>query len=99
MTKAQDHNTVSIINPIATFPLGVKRSPSEMADGDIDVASTNGPYNIHYMQYSAKTFDKLANLSYYNIENNKDALLHALHIAVEKKKKCKKYSPSQTSLF
>ncbi|XP_019374608.1 PREDICTED: cytosolic phospholipase A2 epsilon-like [Gavialis gangeticus] len=78
---------------------GVMRSPSEVADGDIDVASTNGPYNINNMQYSAKTFDKLANLSYYNIENNKDALLHALRIAVEKKKTCKKYSPSQTSLL
>uniref|UniRef100_A0A8C8SX99 Phospholipase A2 n=1 Tax=Pelusios castaneus TaxID=367368 RepID=A0A8C8SX99_9SAUR len=69
---------------------GVKRSPAEMAEGEIDVANTDGPYNINNLQYSEEDFDKLAKLSYYNVQNNKDSILHALRIAVERKKQHKK---------
>ncbi|KAJ7413476.1 phospholipase A2 group IVE [Willisornis vidua] len=69
---------------------GVKRSPSEMADGDIDVASACGPYYINNLSYSEEDYDKLVNLSYYNVQNNKDLILQALHTAVERKKQHKK---------
>ncbi|KAK4822285.1 hypothetical protein QYF61_012360 [Mycteria americana] len=74
---------------------GVKRSPSEMAEGDVDVANTCGPYYINNLSYSEEDFDKLVNLSYYNVQNNKDLILQALHTAVERKKQHKKEQPLQ----
>uniref|UniRef100_A0A8C3B9J7 Phospholipase A2 n=1 Tax=Cairina moschata TaxID=8855 RepID=A0A8C3B9J7_CAIMO len=68
---------------------GVKRSPSEMAEGDVDVANTCGPYYINNLSYSEEDFDKLVNLSYYNVQNNKDLIIQALRTAVERKKKRK----------
>ncbi|KAM6335849.1 cytosolic phospholipase A2 epsilon-like [Podargus strigoides] len=74
---------------------GVERSPSEMAEGDVDVANTHGPYHINNLSYSEENFDKLVNLSYYNVQNNKDLILQALHTAVERKKQHKKEQPLQ----
>ncbi|XP_014805867.1 PREDICTED: cytosolic phospholipase A2 epsilon-like [Calidris pugnax] len=74
---------------------GVKRSPSEMAEGDVDVANTCGPYYINNLSYSEEDFDKLVNLSYYNVQNNKDLILQALRTAVERKKQHKKEQPLQ----
>uniref|UniRef100_A0A8C3LEQ4 Phospholipase A2 n=1 Tax=Chrysolophus pictus TaxID=9089 RepID=A0A8C3LEQ4_CHRPC len=65
---------------------GVRRSPSEMAEGDVDVTNSCGPYYINNLSYSEKDFDKLVNLSYYNVQNNKDLILQALRAAVERKK-------------
>ncbi|XP_068802074.1 cytosolic phospholipase A2 epsilon isoform X1 [Struthio camelus] len=76
---------------------GVKRSPSEMAEGDVDVANTCGPYYINNLSYSEENFDKLVKLSYYNVQNNKDLILQALRTAVERKKKHKKEPPLQKS--
>ncbi|XP_060118340.1 cytosolic phospholipase A2 epsilon-like [Heteronotia binoei] len=64
---------------------GVKRSPEEMEDGIIDL-STFGPYNINALRYSEEDFDKLVELSQYNIMNNKDMIIKALRLAVERKK-------------
>uniref|UniRef100_U3ILJ3 Phospholipase A2 n=1 Tax=Anas platyrhynchos platyrhynchos TaxID=8840 RepID=U3ILJ3_ANAPP len=74
---------------------GVKRSPSEMAEGDVDVANTCGPYYINNLSYSEEDFDKLVNLSYYNVQNNKDLIIQALRTAVERKKQQKKQQPLQ----
>ncbi|KAM9653100.1 cytosolic phospholipase A2 epsilon-like [Morphnus guianensis] len=74
---------------------GVKRSPSELAEGDVDVANTCGPYYINNLSYSEEDFDKLVNLSYYNVQNNKDLILQALRTAVERKKQHKKEQPLQ----
>lgn len=68
----------------------MKRSPEEMDDGDIDLTSTYGPYNINALQYSEEDFEKLVKLSQYNIQNNKSTLIDALRIAVERKKQYKK---------
>ncbi|XP_048804180.1 cytosolic phospholipase A2 epsilon-like isoform X2 [Lagopus muta] len=74
---------------------GVRRSPSEMAEGDVDVTNSCGPYYINNLSYSEKDFDKLVNLSYYNVQNNKDLILQALRAAVERKKQQKKQQPLQ----
>ncbi|KAM6068267.1 cytosolic phospholipase A2 epsilon-like [Theristicus caerulescens] len=74
---------------------GVKRSPSEMAAGDVDVAHNCGPYYINNLSYSEEDFDKLVNLSYYNVQNNKDLILQALRTAVERKKQHKNKQPLQ----
>lgn len=88
--KHSDSNRFLQINQVIVCPLGVKRSPAEMAEGDVDVASTRGPYYINNLSYSEEDFDKLVNLSYYNIQNNKDLILQALRAAVERKKQHKK---------
>uniref|UniRef100_A0A672TQW3 Phospholipase A2 n=1 Tax=Strigops habroptila TaxID=2489341 RepID=A0A672TQW3_STRHB len=77
---------------------GVKRSPSEMAEGDVDVADSCGPYYINNLSYSEENFDKLVNLSYYNIQNNKDLILQALRTAVERKKQHKEEQPPRCEL-
>ncbi|XP_039924362.1 cytosolic phospholipase A2 epsilon-like isoform X5 [Hirundo rustica] len=69
---------------------GVRRSPSEMADGEVDVANACGPYYINNLSYSEENFDKLVNLSYYNVQNNKESILRALRTAVERKRQRKK---------
>lgn len=81
---------VLLINQVTVCPLGVRRSPSEMAEGDVDVTNSCGPYYINNLSYSEKDFDKLVNLSYYNVQNNKDLILQALRAAVERKKQQKK---------
>lgn len=68
----------------------MKRSPSEVAEGDVDVGNACGPYYIKNLSYSEENFDKLVNLSYYNVQNNKDLILQALRQAVERKKQRKK---------
>uniref|UniRef100_A0A8D0GIJ3 Phospholipase A2 n=1 Tax=Sphenodon punctatus TaxID=8508 RepID=A0A8D0GIJ3_SPHPU len=68
---------------------GVKRSPEEMAEGDVDVVSTWGPYNVYTLQYSEEDFDKLSKMCYYNIMNNRDSIIQTLRIAVEQKKQHK----------
>uniref|UniRef100_A0A8C8SXC0 PLA2c domain-containing protein n=1 Tax=Pelusios castaneus TaxID=367368 RepID=A0A8C8SXC0_9SAUR len=54
---------------------GVKRSPLEMKDGDVNLINSDSPYYFTKMMYSAEDFDKLVNLSSYNILNNKDLIL------------------------
>ncbi|KAL8169457.1 UNVERIFIED_CONTAM: hypothetical protein K2H54_049445 [Gekko kuhli] len=68
---------------------GVKRSPEEMEDGRIDITSTFCPYNVYDLRYSEEDFDKLVQLSQYNIMNNKDMIIKALQLAVERKKQHK----------
>lgn len=66
-----------------------------MAEGDVDVANTCGPYYINNLSYSEEDFDKLVNLSYYNVQNNKDLIIQALRTAVERKKQQRKQQPLQ----
>uniref|UniRef100_A0A8C3S1V8 Phospholipase A2 n=1 Tax=Chelydra serpentina TaxID=8475 RepID=A0A8C3S1V8_CHESE len=61
---------------------GVKRSPLEMKDGDINLTKSNSPYYFTKIMYSAEDFDKLVNLSSYNILNNKDLILQSIQRAI-----------------
>ncbi|XP_032069314.1 cytosolic phospholipase A2 epsilon-like [Thamnophis elegans] len=66
---------------------GVERAPSEMDDGYADVTSTVfSPYATGILQYSEEDFNKLINLTHYNILNNEHMILQALRTAVERKK-------------
>ncbi|EMP39599.1 Cytosolic phospholipase A2 beta [Chelonia mydas] len=62
---------------------GVKRSPLEMKDGDINLTNSNSPYYFTKLMYSAEDFDKLVNLTSYNIHNNKDLILQSIQRAME----------------
>nr|XP_056707872.1 cytosolic phospholipase A2 epsilon-like [Euleptes europaea] len=72
---------------------GVERSPDEMEDGQADVTSTIfSPYATGVLEYSEENFNKLVNLTSYNILNNESMILKALRIAVERKKQQRRQS-------
>uniref|UniRef100_A0A8B9BEW5 Phospholipase A2 n=1 Tax=Anser brachyrhynchus TaxID=132585 RepID=A0A8B9BEW5_9AVES len=57
---------------------GVKRSLSEMDEGKVNLENNCSPYYLIRLIYSPENFDKLVNLSKYNILNNRDLLLQPL---------------------
>ncbi|NWH53124.1 PA24E phospholipase, partial [Fregata magnificens] len=69
---------------------GVERSPVEMAQGNVDVSSIFSPYCLNSFTYTEEEFDKLVELTSYNIQNNKHLILQALNSAVEQKRQHKK---------
>uniref|UniRef100_A0A8C2RVU7 Phospholipase A2 n=1 Tax=Capra hircus TaxID=9925 RepID=A0A8C2RVU7_CAPHI len=93
LENAQEPDT-----PIVTFfPLicdtfqnykapGVERSPEELEQGQVDIYGPKTPYATKELTYTEAAFDKLVKLSEYNILNNKDKLLQALRLAVERKR-------------
>uniref|UniRef100_A0A8D0BTM9 PLA2c domain-containing protein n=1 Tax=Salvator merianae TaxID=96440 RepID=A0A8D0BTM9_SALMN len=67
---------------------GEKRcSETEMAEGNVDLSSWKTPYSTYCLRYSDEDFDKLVNLSEYNILNNQHLIFQALRSAIEKKRK------------
>ncbi|NWX13146.1 PA24E phospholipase, partial [Aegotheles bennettii] len=69
---------------------GVERSPAEMTQGNVDVSSIFSPYCLNSFTYTEEEFDKLIELSSYNIQNNKHLILQALNSAIEQKRQHKK---------
>ncbi|NXE08423.1 PA24E phospholipase, partial [Lophotis ruficrista] len=69
---------------------GVERSPAEMAQGNVDVSSSFSPYCLNSFTYTEEEFDKLVELTSYNIQNNKHLILQALISAIEQKRQHKK---------
>ncbi|XP_054825908.1 cytosolic phospholipase A2 epsilon-like [Eublepharis macularius] len=65
---------------------GEKRNNDEIDAGKVDVSSINSPYGTHLLTYSDDNFDKLVNLSEYNILNNQHMILQALHAVVTRKR-------------
>ncbi|XP_044291655.1 cytosolic phospholipase A2 epsilon-like [Varanus komodoensis] len=70
---------------------GVERSPTELKQGEVDVTSPFSPYGLECFQYKEEDFDKLVELTSYNIQNNKCLILQALQHAVERKRCQKKH--------
>ncbi|XP_060118861.1 cytosolic phospholipase A2 epsilon-like isoform X1 [Heteronotia binoei] len=66
---------------------GVKRSPWEMKEGEVDVISLHSPYGLQNFTYTKEEFDQLVELTSYNIQNNKTMIYGALRKAVERKQK------------
>uniref|UniRef100_A0A7M4FLV3 Phospholipase A2 n=1 Tax=Crocodylus porosus TaxID=8502 RepID=A0A7M4FLV3_CROPO len=74
---------------------GVERSPTEMKQGQLNVSSTAfTPYATGMLTYTEENYNKLLNLTSYNILNNKHLILQALRTAVERRKNLKKHSSS-----
>ncbi|XP_057344708.1 cytosolic phospholipase A2 epsilon isoform X4 [Manis pentadactyla] len=73
---------------------GVERSPEELEQGQVDIYGPKTAYATKELTYTEAAFNKLVKLSEYNILNNKDKLLQALRLAVEKKKRLKTQGPS-----
>ncbi|ROJ78927.1 Cytosolic phospholipase A2 zeta [Anabarilius grahami] len=91
---------------------GVKREgEKELKEGAVDVEfnSTSSPYLTQNLTYTPEDFQKLINLTSYNIQNNKDVILNALNKALHRnrerqtgdesnsKKKKKKKAVGKTS--
>lgn len=67
--------------------VGVKREgEKERKEGAVDVAlnSTSSPYLTQNLTYTPEDFQKLINLTSYNIQNNKDVILNALNKALNR---------------
>ncbi|XP_054054030.1 uncharacterized protein LOC128908251 [Rissa tridactyla] len=64
---------------------GQKRSESEMEDGKVDLYGSCSPYSTYSVQYTEKAYDRLVQLGEYNILNNEDLIMQALHTAVARK--------------
>ncbi|XP_068017481.1 cytosolic phospholipase A2 epsilon-like [Melanerpes formicivorus] len=75
----------------------VKRGPTEMEQGRVDVSNCVGPYSTALLTYCEENFNKLLNLCRYNILNNKHLILQALRTAVQRKKRSKNCSSAQSS--
>ncbi|NXR60277.1 PA24E phospholipase, partial [Rhadina sibilatrix] len=69
---------------------GVERSPAEMAKGNVDVSTIFSPYCLNSFTYTEEEFDKLIELTSYNIQNNEHLILQALNSAIEQKRQHKK---------
>lgn len=71
------------------FLLGQKRLESEMEDGKVDLYGRCSPYSTYSLQYTEKAYDRLVQLGEYNILNNEDLIMQALHTAVARKRQKK----------
>uniref|UniRef100_A0A8C3QCK0 Phospholipase A2 n=1 Tax=Geospiza parvula TaxID=87175 RepID=A0A8C3QCK0_GEOPR len=69
---------------------GVERSPAEMAQGNVDVSTIFSPYCLNSFTYTGEEFDKLIELTSYNIQNNQHLILQALNSAIQQKRQHKK---------
>ncbi|XP_062824209.1 cytosolic phospholipase A2 zeta [Anolis carolinensis] len=65
---------------------GVKREPEEMSFADFHLYTDDSPYGSTKLTYEPMEFDRLLQLSCYNVMNNKDAILKALHLAMKRRK-------------
>ncbi|XP_077620732.1 cytosolic phospholipase A2 delta [Crocuta crocuta] len=64
---------------------GVRRSPAELPAGRVDLTGTTSPYSLFNMTYKEEDFDRLLQLSDYNVRNSQDAILRALRAAVKRR--------------
>ncbi|XP_044087039.1 cytosolic phospholipase A2 delta [Neovison vison] len=62
---------------------GVQRSPAELPAGQVDLTGTNSPYSLFNMTYKEEDFDRLLQLSDYNVRNSQGAILQALRTAMK----------------
>ncbi|XP_076833819.1 cytosolic phospholipase A2 zeta isoform X2 [Brachyhypopomus gauderio] len=61
-----------------------RRGERELREGDVDVSSTTSPYISKNLTYSPEDFQKLANLTTYNVVNNRSAIVQALQRALHR---------------
>lgn len=79
--------------------VGVKREgEKERMDGAVDVEynSTSSPYLTQNLTYTPEDFQKLINLTSYNILNNKDVILNALKKALNRNRQVKEAAVGKT---
>ncbi|XP_062974526.1 cytosolic phospholipase A2 delta-like [Elgaria multicarinata webbii] len=65
---------------------GIKRTSAELVKGQVDFASSTSPYKTTNLTYTKDEFDKLLNLSDYNVQNNRELILQTFLRAIERRK-------------
>lgn len=70
---------------------GVPRTSEEKAAGEVNLSSSNSPYDYTKVTYSQEDVDKLLHLTHYNICNNQDRLREAMHQAVQRRRNRKQF--------
>ncbi|KAJ6667275.1 hypothetical protein lerEdw1_017253 [Lerista edwardsae] len=73
---------------------GIERNASEMSMGNIDLSGAFSPYSTRQVSLPEEDFNKLLNLTNYNVQNNAGTIVHVLHKAIELKRQA---HASQTS--
>ncbi|XP_061645455.1 cytosolic phospholipase A2 beta isoform X1 [Phyllopteryx taeniolatus] len=65
---------------------GVRRKTAEeIKAGEVDVHSSNSPFTTGNLTYSEEDFDSLVQLTFYNVANNKEAIMDTLHKVLKAK--------------
>ncbi|KAM9466678.1 cytosolic phospholipase A2 epsilon-like [Clarias gariepinus] len=64
---------------------GIKRGDDELNEGNIDVSSSNSPYNTINLTFKSEDFRRLVDLTSYNIVNNMKVIRKILKKALNKK--------------
>lgn len=62
---------------------GVQCSPTELPAGQVDLTGATSPYSLFNMTYKEEDFDRLLQLSAYNVQNSQGTILQALKMALK----------------
>lgn len=65
---------------------GVERNAAQLPQGNVDVSSAFSPYSTRQVSLQEEEFNKLLNLTNYNVQNNANTILEVLHKVIERKK-------------
>nr|XP_058149971.1 cytosolic phospholipase A2 beta isoform X3 [Dasypus novemcinctus] len=74
---------------------GVRRTPEEVAAGEVNLSPSDSPYHYTKVTYSPEDADKLLCLTRYNICNNRERLLEALRGAVQQRRRRRLRGPER----
>ncbi|XP_062946135.1 cytosolic phospholipase A2 delta [Cynocephalus volans] len=66
---------------------GVQRSPAELQAGQVDLTGATSPYALFNMTYKEEDFDRLLQLSDYNVRNSQGDILQALRTALKHRRR------------
>lgn len=61
----------------------MQRSPAELPAGQVDLTGATSPYSLFNMTYKEEDFDRLLQLSDYNVQNSQGTILQALRTVLE----------------
>lgn len=66
---------------------GIEReSEEEKSFGDFEIDGRDSPYRTFNFTYESHEFNRLVDLNCYNVLNNKESILEALHLAFDRRK-------------
>lgn len=64
---------------------GVRCGPAELSAGQIDLTGVTSPYSMFNMTYKEEDFDRLVQLSDYNVRSSQDTILQALRTILKRR--------------
>ncbi|XP_052502373.1 cytosolic phospholipase A2 delta [Budorcas taxicolor] len=64
---------------------GVQRGPAELSAGQIDLTGVTSPYSMFNMTYKEEDFNRLVQLSDYNVRSSQDTILQALRTVLKRR--------------